>query len=256
MGIPMDDIHAPTVVSGPTSAARLSESKLDKLSLMELMAEKDKVEGELKALGSVLDSHGVNMNTTLTTFDGYPRADLDIAQIRTTRARIICLRNDYNELMSRIEKGLHAHYASLHETQSNATNASSNDTTQSAFTDSAIVETPFAKVNSVVDGSPADEAGLKAGDGIRKFGNVNWLNHEKLTKVAEIVQHNEGYCEEILLTAAPASDTGKSDKKQWGYSARTRAAINPTERLGRARNAWMSPLTGMMYRNHLPCWDP
>lgn len=28
----------------------------------------------------VLLQHGVNMNTSLTTFDGYPRDDIDVAQ--------------------------------------------------------------------------------------------------------------------------------------------------------------------------------
>ena len=57
MGIPMDDnIHAPTVSSGPTTGGRSDERSSGKLSLIELMAEKDRVEGELKALGSVLES--------------------------------------------------------------------------------------------------------------------------------------------------------------------------------------------------------
>lgn len=51
---------------------------------------------------------------------------------------------------------------------------------------------PFAIVNSVVPASPADEAGLKAGDKIRKFGSADWINHEKLSKVADIVQRHEG----------------------------------------------------------------
>jgi 26S proteasome non-ATPase regulatory subunit 9 len=55
-----------------------------------------------------------------------------------------------------------------------------------------VPEIPFAKVNSVVAHSPAEEAGLKAGDMIRRFGNVNWMNHEKLSKVAETVQRHEG----------------------------------------------------------------
>ena len=57
-----------------------------------------------------------------------------------------------------------------------------------------MIEAAFAKVNSVVAGSPADEAGLKAGDKLRSFGTVNWMNHEKLSKVAEVVQRNEGVC--------------------------------------------------------------
>lgn len=39
-------------------------------------------------------------------------------------------------------------------------------------------------------GSPADSAGLKTGDKILKFGDVNWMNHEKLSKLAETVAQN------------------------------------------------------------------
>lgn len=102
MGMPMMDIHAPSVASRERSDSDLPIGVAsDKSSLMELIAEKDRVDSELRALSSVLNSvsvdrtlraryidlthhlslqHGVNMNTSLTTFDGYPRDDLDIAQ--------------------------------------------------------------------------------------------------------------------------------------------------------------------------------
>ncbi len=57
MGIPMEDIHAPSVASGPTSGLGLSNGiGTDRRSLMELIAEKDRMESELSALSSVLDS--------------------------------------------------------------------------------------------------------------------------------------------------------------------------------------------------------
>jgi 26S proteasome non-ATPase regulatory subunit 9 len=52
----MDDIHAPTVSSGPTSSGYSNGIPKEQLSLQELIAEKDRVETELKALGQVLDS--------------------------------------------------------------------------------------------------------------------------------------------------------------------------------------------------------
>lgn len=56
MGIPMDDnIHAPTVASGPTTG-RTQGPDLAKLSVIELMQEKQKIEEELSALSSVLSS--------------------------------------------------------------------------------------------------------------------------------------------------------------------------------------------------------
>ncbi|KAF2813093.1 26S proteasome non-ATPase regulatory subunit 9 [Mytilinidion resinicola] len=189
----MDDIHAPTVSSGPTSSGYSNGVSKDKLSLMELIREKDRLEAELSALGSVLDSHGVNMNTGLTTFDGFPRADIDVAQIRTTRARIIRLKNDYKGIMGRIEKGLHAHHAAMAEAAQNGSVASTSALEPAAGSSGAgTLEAPFAKVNSVVPGSPAESAGLQAGDSIVKFGTVDWTNHDKLSKVAEAVSQNEG----------------------------------------------------------------
>lgn len=52
----MDDIHAPTVSSGPTSGGYANGVPKEQLSLQELIAEKGRVETELKALGQVLDS--------------------------------------------------------------------------------------------------------------------------------------------------------------------------------------------------------
>lgn len=124
-----------------------------------------------------------------------------IFTVRTTRARIIHLRNDHKDVMNRLEKGLHEHFANLQQAQTQAaagvTDASSS-ASQVALADATstspagIVETPFAKVNSVVSGSPAEQAGLKAGDTIRNFGGANWMNHERLSKVAQIVQQHEG----------------------------------------------------------------
>lgn len=192
MGLPMEDtIHVPR---GPTSRHQ-APVNLDSLTLHQLIARKDDVEAEIKALSAVLDSHGVNMQTSLTTFDGFPRSDIDVAQIRVTRARIIVLRNDWKDLMDRIEKGLHEYHANLKANEAAEEPAVSHppSTTNTPATSGPIVPmTPFAKVNSVEHASPAHEAGLKAGDMIRTFGMANWTNHESLRKLAEVVQQNLG----------------------------------------------------------------
>lgn len=94
-----DNIHAPTVASGPTTTGGPDRDPA-KLSMVELMQEKERIEEELSALSSILTSvsnqmaptlenisnhlnlsqHGVNMNSSLTTFDDFPRADIDVAQ--------------------------------------------------------------------------------------------------------------------------------------------------------------------------------
>ena len=193
MGLSMDrqayELHVP---SGPTSSSQ-GGAPLDNLTLPQLVTRKDNLEAELKALGSVLDSHGVNMSTTLTTFDGYPRDDVDVAQIRVTRARIISLKNDWKAIMDRIEKGLHQQFEEMKKngTVDDVPATTARPSTVDTSAQSA-PETPFAKVNSVEHGSPAHEAGLKTQDLIRSFGGANWMNHDRLRKVGEVVQRNLG----------------------------------------------------------------
>ncbi|KAM0242777.1 hypothetical protein ACHAPO_001200 [Fusarium lateritium] len=124
--------------------------------------------------------------------------------------------------MTRIEKYLHEHFASLDENDAAPVAGQAN--TQSVLPDSvsAPLDPPFAKVNTVAAGSPAESAGLKAGDEIRNFGYVNRANHDNLSKVAECVQGNEGSNvfikvsrvdgvaerQELRLTLTPRKDWG------------------------------------------------
>ncbi|KAI0863311.1 hypothetical protein F4860DRAFT_81480 [Xylaria cubensis] len=214
MGLPlrMDNIHAPTVPSGPSSRP-LANGNVKQLSFAELQQKKDNMEAELKALGGVLDSHGVNMETPLITRDGFPRADIDVAQIRTTRSRIIHLKNDYKDLMNAIEKHLHEHFASLQDIGDVASNPNpANQATMMGDSIPETLEAPFAKVNSVVANSPAEAAGLKAGDEIRNFGYVNRANHDGLKKVGECVQGNEG--QRVLVKISRRADSGTRQELQ------------------------------------------
>ncbi|KAH8179711.1 hypothetical protein LIA77_01230 [Sarocladium implicatum] len=221
MGLPlrMNNLHAPTVPSGPTTAPAANGNAAHK-SFAELQRKKEDVEAELKALGSVLGSvsHGVDMETPLLTRDGYPRSDIDVAQ---SRSRIIHLKNDYKDLMATIEKYLHEHFASLaDEDEAAPASASRDEAALLADADLSTLEAPFAKVNTVASGSPADSAGLKAGDEIRSFGYVNRNNHDGLRKVAECVQAGQhihpgfkGFWSDA--TSGAAADAGTEEGLGW-----------------------------------------
>ena len=131
------------------------------------------------------------MNTSLTTFDGYPRADIDVAQIRTTRARIIRLKNDHKAVLGKLEVAVQEHFAAAKAAESETAAQERQELSTEAASSSSTIEPPFAKVNTITARSPAEQAGLKPGDKIVRFGIANWTNHERLGKVAQVVQQTE-----------------------------------------------------------------
>lgn len=96
--------------------------------------------------------------------------------------------------MNVIEKKIHEHFASMAEQNPDPTSESTSQSSENRSLASrpATLDPPFAKVNTIVPGSPAESAGLKAGDEIRNFGYVNRSNNDGLRRVADCVQGNEG----------------------------------------------------------------
>lgn len=192
MGVPTMDIHT------PTTSIKNSSGALDMApSLQELMKVKKNIESELTELLDVLDSHKVDMNTPLVTADGFPRSDIDVAQVRITRSRIIRLRNDLKQNLNEIEKELHLHYQSASGESSLASDKNDKDSKTMEQTEKVVV--PFAVVNKVAPMSPAQDAGLREGDKIVEFGHLHAGNHEKLTRLANVVQANLNRTIELVV---------------------------------------------------------
>ncbi|KAF3088934.1 putative 26S proteasome regulatory subunit, variant 3 [Orbilia oligospora] len=207
------------------------------------------------------------MQTPLTTFDGYPRDDIDVAQIRTTRARIIPLVNDVKALMIEIEKALHAHHAEPTGTSTSADSSSTSAAppTTAPQTETPVIEAVFAVVDQVSPSSPAEQAGVQVGDKVKRFGSVGALNHEKLAKVAAEVQQNENVrpssfpqlhaaCRLVgrvfkLTTTThayySANHIGSGVPCDWRWGAGSGAAVDTSTGLGWSRDAGM-PLASII----------
>ncbi|VVC32346.1 Hypothetical protein CINCED_3A005096 [Cinara cedri] len=93
--------------------------------IIEMMNEKEKLEQQLKTLGDVLQSHRIGMHESLVDDQDFPRNDIDVYQIRLTRNRIICTRNDLKAIMDLIEKSLNAYFMqNNHDEPEHMTNGS------------------------------------------------------------------------------------------------------------------------------------
>jgi len=121
--------------------------------------------------------------------------------------------------MLRIEKAVQAQFAEAasRPTPPNPQLLTRNATSSSSGSSQPATNTPFAKVNSVVAGSPAEDAGLRAHDLITRFESATWLNHDKLSKVAEVVRQNEG--RQIPVSIKRGSETLElvlTPRHNWG----------------------------------------
>jgi 26S proteasome non-ATPase regulatory subunit 9 len=112
------------------------------------------------------------MTQSLVDLQGFPRNDVDVHQVLIARNAIIRLQNDFKQVTGDIEAELLKFHAVARQ-------------------ESGLADVAFAEVNTVASGSPADEAGLKKGDRIVKFGRVVHVNHRNLAAVGELVGASE-----------------------------------------------------------------
>ncbi|XP_069071021.1 26S proteasome non-ATPase regulatory subunit 9 isoform X2 [Pleurodeles waltl] len=153
-----------------------------------LVKKKDELEAQIKAYYDVLDDKSVGLTGPLVDNEGYPRADIDVYQVRTARHNIACLQNDHKAVMQQIEDALHK----LHAREKEKRAQDEVEAQAEAHSQSDPLPHPFAKVDAVTPGSPANIAGLQIGDEIVEFGSVNEHNFQTLQNIATVVQHCEG----------------------------------------------------------------
>ncbi|KAH7337002.1 hypothetical protein B0J17DRAFT_665794 [Rhizoctonia solani] len=168
-----------------------------------LMAERDQVDQQLQAHISILSSHGVNMSTRLVDGQGFPRADIDIVTIRAARVRVIELRNDRVRLTNEIAQALvDVHNAAPQNSAGVKINGVNGISELSPIgTPEPVAGTqnlsqplvPFARVDGVAPGSPAQQAGLQREDLILAFGSLTArsFSNSSLQPLAQLVTSHE-----------------------------------------------------------------
>ncbi|KAI9473843.1 MAG: hypothetical protein EXX96DRAFT_320661 [Benjaminiella poitrasii] len=183
----------------------------------ELMASKDEIEQQLNELEQVLNGAGIGMDEPLVDASGFPRAEIDVHQIRNTRSLIHRLRNDHRNVMSNIESILHR----IHDAKRNEPTITTNTTTtvdNHDPTPSNQSLVAFAIVNAVAPDSPAYTAGLRRNDRILKFGHVDATNHERLQALNTLVSQSENRAVSVAVMREDGNrfDFVVTPKSGWG----------------------------------------
>ncbi|XP_030716085.1 26S proteasome non-ATPase regulatory subunit 9 isoform X2 [Globicephala melas] len=162
--------------------------------IQELIRRKEEIEAQIKANYDVLESKGIGMNEPLVDCEGYPRADVDLYQVRTARHNIVCLQNDHKAVMKQVEEALHQLHARDKEKQARDLAEAHREAMSHGLDQSQDLSPAqaFAIVNSISPGSPASIAGLQVDDKIVEFGSVNTQNFQSLQNIGTVVQHSEG----------------------------------------------------------------
>eukprot|EP00092_Neocalanus_flemingeri_P031506 GFUD01034216.1.p1 GENE.GFUD01034216.1~~GFUD01034216.1.p1 ORF type:complete len:217 (+),score=62.64 GFUD01034216.1:40-690(+) len=158
--------------------------------VMDLMKQKDNIEEEIKALHEVLESQKVGMDEPLVDGEGFPRSDIDVYQVRHARHNIRSKGNDLISLVARIEVGLHSLHAQARETCEGGVVANR---------EQDLPTSPFARVMVVLDGSPAETAGIKQGDLVTKFGSVTKENFKNLKNISDVGESSQGRGVEVVV---------------------------------------------------------
>jgi 26S proteasome non-ATPase regulatory subunit 9 len=159
-------------------------SNFTRPEVLEFIKAKDSLEEDIKGLYEVLKSQGAGMDDPLVDEEGFPRADIDVYQVRHARHNIRTKSNDLKDLLKKIEAGLHNLHAQAREGVGLEQDIASLSTGREN-------PTPFARVLVVCSDSPAETAGIKAGDLITGFGSVNSGNFTSLKSISEVVEHSK-----------------------------------------------------------------
>lgn len=164
--------------------------------VQELIRRKEELEAQIQANYAVLDGQkGVGMTEPLVDCEDYPRADVDLYQVRTARHNIACLQNDHQAVMKQVEEALHQLHARDKEKQARDQAEARQEAQEALSSAQSPRDWPpraFARVGSISAGSPASNAGLQVGDEIVEFGSVNANNFQSLQNIGSVVQHSEG----------------------------------------------------------------
>ncbi|KAH8096912.1 hypothetical protein DFH11DRAFT_1694426 [Phellopilus nigrolimitatus] len=148
----------------PASPSPSPSSSDPRTRALALIAHKDTLSAALAAEQRALAAAGADMSTPLVDAGGFPRADLDVVEVRRARVRVIELRNDLEGVMGEVGRVLEGVFGVGEEGEEREEGEREEGMGEGEEM------RPFARVDGVAPGSPAAGAGIQRADLLLKVG--------------------------------------------------------------------------------------
>lgn len=147
----------------------------------QLTAQKELLEVEAEAITEELTT-GENppgLKGNLVDSEGFPRADVDIYNIRNKRNRLAIINSDFKVIMKEIELLLPQIYVSSNKQVEDFNEVADDGNLKH-----------IAIIDEILADSPANTAGLSDGDKLISFGGVNSTYSNPLSAIPDVVKVN------------------------------------------------------------------
>ena len=219
------------VICGGTNKKEMADFDTNRAFLAQLQAQKDAYETEAFAISSDLSSPGPNgekpagLKDPLVDAEGFPRSDIDVHATLEKRNRLAIINTDHKRLMKEIESLLGKLHSNIPPLVSSSSSSSSGNgsrdemssASSSSFTTQALK--PFAIIDEILEGSPAQLATLKDGDLLYEFGSVKYVTGvDAIQHLPDIVRPNLNNPIKLQISRPPSTEIFEVEitPKSWG----------------------------------------
>ncbi len=210
----------------------MADFDTNRMRLAQLQAQRNAYETEAFAISSDLSSPGPNgekpagVKDPLVDTEGFPRSDIDVHAVLEKRNRLSIINTDHRKLMMEIEVLLGKLHSDLppfaSSSSSSSSNSGSNGISGITSTMSTMVtssQRPFALIDEILEGSPAQLATLENGDLLYEFGAVKYqMGIDAIQQLPDFVKPNLNKAIKLKISRPPNTDIFEVEiiPRSWG----------------------------------------
>jgi len=212
-------------VVGEAGAAAMSATEAAKAAMVELK----RIEEEITKVMSTLAVLGAADGSALVGPEGFPRADVDVHAVRIERNALARLRTDRAAAEARVEALLHLVHAENRPDPAGASASPPLATAAAAAPASARPpRSKFALIGDVTPGSPASAAGLRRGDALLLFGDIDATNFDGVASLGAATRQNVGKAVRVMVQRGASTKLLRLVPQEWAGKGYLGCLITPS----------------------------